>query len=141
MTNHQDASTAPTEIRRPKVLVVDDDVSVTRMAKAFLERIGNFEVEIVNDPQLALISALKFRPDAVLLDVHMPGADGGEVAEAIKAEPILRNPPILFLTGLVDCSGSAQQEVEIDGMKFLGKPFSPKRLVEAINRMLEKPAP
>ena len=136
MINNQHVSTAPAATRRPKIMVVDDDLSVTRIAKAFLERIGNFEVEIVNDPQLALISALKFRPDAVLLDVHMPGIDGAGVAAAFKADYLLRDTPILFLTGLVDRSGSFQQEIEFDGTQFLGKPFSPKRLIDGINRML-----
>jgi two-component system, OmpR family, response regulator MprA len=128
------------ENRRPRVLIVDDEPAITRTAKAFLERIGNFQVETVNDPFAALLAALKFRPDAVLLDVNMPGADGGEVAAAFKADYLLTDIPILFLTGLVDPSGSFQQEAEIDGMQFLGKPFSPIRLIEAINRMIGRPA-
>jgi CheY-like chemotaxis protein len=125
-----------------KILVVDDDPSISRMAKLFLEKIAHYQVEVINNSLLAIPKAHTFRPDAILLDVEMPGIDGGDLAAAIQADPLLRHTPTMFLTGLLPHSEAGNHEVESGGMRFLAKPLNPKALVDALTRLLASaPAP
>ena len=84
-----------------RVLIVDDDVNLSRLAGMILENSGTYEVMIVNESVRALSAALRFRPDVMLLDVDMPEKDGGDLAREAANDSRLRDIPILFLTGLV----------------------------------------
>ncbi|MDB6030786.1 MAG: response regulator receiver protein, partial [Verrucomicrobiales bacterium] len=70
-----------------KVLIVDDEVSITRLLKLNLERTGLFVVRDENRASKALQAAKEFKPDVVLLDVMMPEMDGGDVAALIRSTP------------------------------------------------------
>jgi CheY-like chemotaxis protein len=91
-----------------RILVVDDDSSVTRNLKLNLESGGGYEVLGENHAANALIAARNFRPDLILLDVIMPGMDGGDVAARLRADPLLRDTPIIFLTAIVSNDVSRQ---------------------------------
>ena len=82
-----------------KILVIDDEPALTRLLKADLERFGKYTVWDVNDPTRALELARRFKP--VLLDVVMPGMDGGDVLAALRDDPITRDVPVVMLTALV----------------------------------------
>ena len=84
-----------------RILLVDDDVSVTEMLKLNLEQIGKYAVQTENDASAALAAAQDFRPDLILLDVMMPEMDGGDVAAKLGTDPWVRDVPIIFLTALV----------------------------------------
>src|SRR6202171_1864875 len=84
-----------------RVLIVDDDVNLSRLAGMILENSGKYEVMIVNESVRALPAALQFRPDVMLLDVDMPEKSGGDLAREAAGDARLRDVPILFLTGLV----------------------------------------
>jgi CheY-like chemotaxis protein len=68
------------------VLVVDDDVDSATALGAFLESLG-CEVEIAHDGFAALEAAREHRPDAIFLDIGMPGLDGDEVCRRLRREP------------------------------------------------------
>ena len=84
-----------------RILVVDDEPGVTRNLKLTLESGGGYEVLSENHAANALTAARIFRPDLILLDVMMPDMDGGDVAARLRADPLLRDTPIIFLTALV----------------------------------------
>jgi CheY-like chemotaxis protein len=128
------AQAPDSKVRR--ILIVDDDPKITGSLKSFFEKIARFEVRIVNDSSLAVASARSFQPEAIILDVQMPGMDGGAVAAALRAEPILGEIPIIFCTGLLDAGEYGQKEIVRDGMRFLPKPISPTVLLEALHRLL-----
>jgi len=119
-----------------KILIVDDNRSLSGMVKLFLERIAHYQVEVVNDSQLAIASAQKFRPDAIILDIEMPGKDGGDVAAEMNADPLLRHIPRMFFTGLIPHSQAGKHEVICGGMPCLAKPLNPAALVDAVTRLL-----
>src|SRR5437867_3684796 len=79
-----------------KILIVDDEVSFTRLLKLNLEQNGAFEVRVENRAMAAVASAREFKPDLVLLDVIMPQLDGGQVASRFKADPLLTTFPSSF---------------------------------------------
>lgn len=121
---------------KSRILVVDDEPNISTLVRLYLEKTQRFEVRVENRSALALSAARAFRPDMVLLDVDMPGKDGGEVALEIQGEPMLRGVPIVFLTSLVSTAEAGQRETVRGGMRFLAKPVDPRVLVETVDRVL-----
>lgn len=113
-----------------RVLVIDDEVSLTTMIKRGLEKTGLYEVAVVNEAEAALAAAKRFGPDVVLLDVLMPGMNGGQVAAQISAEPELARVPIVFLTGIVDKAEAGPRGHTSGGRRVLAKPVSLAELRE-----------
>src|SRR5690349_20363015 len=114
----------PTNERMKKrILVVDDNATDTQLLKRYLEETDDYVVCEENNPQAAILTAEKFQPHLILLDVLMPEMDGGELASSFKANPRLRTVPIVFLTAkltkqeVTNCGGS------IGGYSFLAKPI------------------
>src|SRR5665811_1098963 len=107
---------------KKRILVVDDKSSDTRLVKLHLERTNDYEVREENDAKAAVAAAEVFRPHLILLDVMMPGMDGGQLAACFQANPYLKAVPIVFLTAAV-----TKREVEagggqVGGHLFLAKP-------------------
>jgi two-component system, OmpR family, response regulator len=119
-----------------RILIVDDDSDATHLVKVLLERTGHYLVLEENEAAKAQQSARDFQPDLVLLDIVMPGADGGEVAARIEADPELRNTPIIFLTALVT-RGEAKGGLRAQGHSFVAKPISIPELINAIEQHLD----
>ena len=86
---------------KKKILVVDDETSITRLLKLNLEGTDKYVVREENEGARAVAAAQEFKPDLVLLDVMMPDADGGDVAAGIRGHGELKNVPIVFLTAAV----------------------------------------
>lgn len=120
-----------------KVLLVDDEAGFTELLKMNLERSGGFEVAIQNDSTKALESARKFQPDIILLDVVMPGLDGGDVQALFEGDPMLRNVPIVMLTALVDSAELSEGAVAQSGTSVvLPKPVDLDLLLRVIGEQL-----
>jgi two-component system OmpR family response regulator len=105
-----------------RILVVDDESSVTRHLKLNLESGGGYEVLGENHATNALSAARNFRPDLILLDVMMPDMDGGEVAARLRADPLLRDTPVIFLTAIVSNEETDGHEIVSGAETFLAKP-------------------
>ncbi len=82
-----------------KILLVEDDETLAEVYKQRLELEG-FDVNHVNNGEDALATALKFRPDLVLLDVMMPKLNGFDVLDIMRQTPETRNVHIIMLTAL-----------------------------------------
>ena len=94
-----------------KVLVIDDEAGFTKLLKMNLEKTGDYEVRIENNSLKALDAAQEFSPDIVLLDIVMPGMDGGDVAAQFQDDPKLRRVPVVMLTALVSQGETSQGAV------------------------------
>ena len=118
---------------KPKhILIVDDEASFTNLLKINLERRTGHTVEAVNRAHEAIPAARKHKPDLILLDVIMPGTDGGELAARIQADAFLRAVPIVFLTATVSRTEAAHQGLKSGGFTFLAKPVSMPDLLACI---------
>ena len=102
-----DATRPPCASQRVLVLVVDDDAVVRMMVAATLEQQG-FEVIEAADGGSGVSLFDSRRPDLVLCDVMMPGMDGFQVCDALRARPDTLNLPIVMLTGLDDTASIAE---------------------------------
>jgi DNA-binding response OmpR family regulator len=123
-----------------RVLVVDDDINLSRLSAAILENSERYETMIVNDSARAIAAALKFQPDAMLLDVDMPGLSGGDLARSAAENAKLRTVPILFLTGLLTHEEAGTGPVESAGQQFLAKPVDPEELLACMDALLPQVA-
>jgi len=120
-----------------KILLIDDEAGFTELLKMNLERTGSFEVQIENDSTQALISARAFSPDLILLDVVMPGMDGGDVQAAFQSDPYLAKVPVIMLTALVDSAELSEGAVAQSGSSIvLPKPVDLPLLLRVIEESL-----
>jgi DNA-binding response OmpR family regulator len=122
-------------MQRKKVMIVDDEESLTKMLKLTLEQTNRYEVCAENKPLRALATAWEFAPDVVILDVLMPGMEGTELAKLFKTDRRLKHVPILFLTATVtrDEASEAWQENII----YMRKPTPLPELINGIEQALE----
>jgi two-component system, OmpR family, response regulator len=121
-----------------RILVVDDEPSVTRNLKLTLESSGGYEVLGENQAINALTAARFFRPDLILLDVMMPGMDGGDVAARVRADPLLRGTPIIFLTALVSNEETDGHEMLSGAETFLAKPVDIGELRQTLEEHIRR---
>ena len=121
-----------------RILVVDDEPSVTRNLKLNLESGGGYEVLGENIATNALSAARKFKPDLILLDVMMPGMDGGEVVARLRADPLFRDTSIIFLTAIVSNEETDGHEKLSGGETFLAKPVDTEELIKCIEQTLSQ---
>jgi two-component system, OmpR family, response regulator len=124
-----------------RILVVDDEPSVTRLLKLNLEQTGDYTVRTENSSRAVLAAAEEFRPDLVLLDVMMPGLDGGSLASALRSHPQLKGVPIIFLTAVVTRDEVRVHRGLIGGLPFLAKPVNLHEVLACLERHLGPPRP
>jgi Response regulators consisting of a CheY-like receiver domain and a winged-helix DNA-binding domain len=108
------------------------------LAKLFLELDGEFEVETAHDAESGLAAARVRRPDAILMDVMMPGTDGIAALGMIRRDPALRDLPVILLSGTVRGPGSERlQGLDVRGV--IAKPFDAAALAGQVAALLETP--
>jgi DNA-binding response OmpR family regulator len=125
-----------------RVLVVDDDETIGDVVRRYLERDG-LAVEVVTDGSAALERALADPPDAVVLDLMLPGVSGLDVCRQLRSSDAAAGLPIIMLTALGEESDRVLG-LELGADDYVTKPFSPRELalrVQAVLRRSREPAP
>ena len=123
---------------KKRILLVDDEKSLTSLLKLNLEDTGNYEVRVENWPEDALPAAREFKPDLVLLDLIMPRMPGGNVAAQIDADPQLKGTPIVFLTAAVRKHQVEENEGIICDHPCLAKPATVDEVIDMIEKNVKK---
>jgi DNA-binding response OmpR family regulator len=121
----------------PRILLADDEVAITSELAPLLERSG-FEVAVAHDGDEALRLTQRDRPDLLVLDVLMPGANGREVCRRLRAGG--DQTPILLLTQ-VGAAGERAMALEEGADDYLNKPFEPAELIARIRAVLRRVQP
>jgi chemosensory pili system protein ChpA (sensor histidine kinase/response regulator) len=123
---------------RPLVMVVDDSITMRKVTGRVLER-HEYEVSTAKDGVDALEKLHERVPDLMLLDIEMPRMDGYELATQMKADPRLRDVPIIMITSR---SGDKhrQRAFDIGVDRYLGKPYQEAELLLQIAEVLEQRA-
>lgn len=122
---------------KTKVFIVDDESAITQMLEINLTATGDYEVLTTNESLKAKELAAEFLPDILLLDVVMPGLDGGDVLREIRTIPELAKVPALMVTALVSNMEISQDEVVTTGdCVMLPKPVKLAKLIETMEQLL-----
>jgi len=119
---------------RAYVLVVEDAGIQVRLMELALSRAG-FEVTAAWDGHEALRCIDQRRPDAIILDVEMPGMNGFQVLDVLRADPFTADIPVLMLTAHAKDSVLFEEWAK-PADAFLTKPFSPAQLIAEVRRAL-----
>ena len=116
------------------ILVVDDD----KITHAFIKRALNFKYELIASfsGEQGLAELEKKLPDIVLLDVEMPGMNGYEVCEKIRANSKTTDLPVIFLSGRSELR-DRMQGFEAGADDYIVKPFHPEDLIAKINLLIQ----
>lgn len=116
------------------VLIVDDEPNIV-LSLEFLMRQAGYDVRVARDGDAALAAVAESVPDLVLLDVMMPGRDGYEVCQSIRANPACARTRIVMLTAR---SRDVEREkgIALGADEYVTKPFSTRALVERVREML-----
>ncbi|MGY0618518.1 response regulator [Lysobacter sp. A378] len=118
----------------PLVMVVDDSVTMRKVSGRVLER-HNFEVATAKDGVDALERMADVVPDLMLLDIEMPRMDGYELATHMKADPRLKDIPIVMITSRTG-DKHRQRAMDIGVDRYLGKPYQEPELMRNVYELL-----
>jgi CheY-like chemotaxis protein len=116
---------------RPRILVVDDDAIMVSLLHTLLQLDG-FDVVGAHPGEPIVARARDTRPDLILLDVFLRGADGLELLSQVKAEPSLAGTPVVMCSGM----DMSEQCSDRGAEAFLIKPYSPDHLLDTIRACL-----
>ncbi len=119
---------------RTKILCIDDDRLLLGLVRHTLEG-DEFEVITAADGPSGIDLAMKARPSLILLDVMMPEMDGFEVCRRMRADPILKDIPIIIVTAMAD------PKLNVKGFQAgatlaIQKPYEPHKLIATIRTAL-----
>ena len=117
----------PTD-RPPLILVVEDEPPIADVLRLYLDRAG-YAVAVESDGLRGLAAVRERRPDAVILDVGLPGMDGTEICRRMRAEDDWT--PVLFCTARDD-EVDRVLGLEMGGDDYITKPFSPREVVARV---------
>ena len=127
------------ELTRPdgsplRVIVVDDEVNIAELIGMAL-RYEGFDVSVAHTGAKAVSTARSVRPDAVVLDMMLPGTSGLDVCRALRAGQ--KPPAIVMLTALGE-EDDRIRGLELGADDYVSKPFSPRELVLRIGSVLRR---
>ncbi len=118
-----------------KVLVVDDEAETVRMLSMAVELLG-FQPVGVDSGERALEEAKRDAPDAVLLDLMMPGMDGFEVARRLRADPATAATPIVVVSAMAEAD--VEDRCRAAGANaFLAKPVNLGELLDLLKEFTQ----
>jgi DNA-binding response OmpR family regulator len=119
---------------RQTVLVVEDDPDLLRFAQVTL-RLGGYRPLVATDGTTGLAMARRIRPGLILLDLRLPGLDGWQVLEGVRAAPGLAGVPVVMLTASAGVP-DRDRALAAGAVDYLVKPVSADTLLETVARAL-----
>src|SRR5207244_834488 len=123
---------------KKRILVVDDDACFAQVVKCALEKTGAYDVRCEDEALHAVSTARDYRPDLILLDLVMPGLQGGEVASLFQDDITLAGVPLVILSAVLPSRSPATTELTIGGRSFLSKPVGLRTLITCIENHVER---
>lgn len=117
-----------------RVLLIDDNQNLTTMTHRALTKSG-YEVHVENNALQAMDAIRRVRPEVLVLDMMMPGRDGGDILAEIRADHSLHKLPVVVLTALAK---EAAHMSRLGGVEspVLGKPVELRTLIAEIDRQI-----
>jgi DNA-binding response OmpR family regulator len=119
-----------------KILIAEDEPDIRELV-AFTLRFAGYEVVTTSNGEEAVQMAAKELPDLILMDVRMPRMTGYDACRLLKADPELKDIPVVFLSAKGQES-EIQTGLEAGAEEYLLKPFAPDQLTERVRAILRK---
>lgn len=119
-----------------KILIAEDEPDIRELV-AFTLRFAGHEVAAASNGEEAVQMAPRENPDLILMDVRMPRMTGYDACRLIKADPKLKDIPIVFLSAKGQES-EIQTGLEVGAEEYLLKPFAPDQLTDRVKAILAK---
>jgi two-component system response regulator VicR len=122
---------------KKKILVIEDEEDIANLVKLVLET-EDFEVQTVLDPLGAVDTVKRYQPDAILLDLAMPGLNGWEIFKRIRNDADIVQVPIAILTAKAQ---AFDEMVGLHVMKadaYITKPFGKQELIDKTHELFRK---
>ena len=118
-----------------KILIIDDDEDIISLIKIILEN-ESYSVIGASSGEEGIKTAIKQKPELILLDIMMPVMDGWEILKMLRTEESTRKIPVAMLTCKTDVKDklTGLQEGAID---YITKPFSPEELIERVDKIFK----
>lgn len=120
---------------RMRILLVDDDDGIREVAKASLELVGGYDVATASSGQQGVDISRVDPPDAILLDVMMPGLDGPGTFARLQGQAETKHVPVILLTAKTQ-EADRRRFAELGVAGFLAKPFNPMTLSREVAEIL-----
>jgi CheY-like chemotaxis protein len=114
-----------------RILIVDDEDDIREVAQVSLELVGQYEVLTASSGRDGLRFARQERPDAILLDVMMPDMDGPATLAELRADPVTKDIPVVFLTAKTQSAERGRLAL-LGAAGILTKPFDPLTLASDV---------
>ena len=118
-----------------KILIIDDEDDIREVAALSLESVAGWDVVTANSGAQGVARAIEHQPDAILLDVMMPGMDGPSTFRELRKNPATAKIPVLLLTAKVQ-SSDQRRFADLGVASVLFKPFDPMTLADQIAGVL-----
>jgi CheY-like chemotaxis protein len=118
-----------------RILIIDDEDDIREVAALSLETVAGWDVVTANSGAQGLLKAVEHQPDAVLLDVMMPGMDGPTTFRELRKNPATASIPVILLTAKVQ-SNDQRRFADLGVNAILFKPFDPLTLAQQISDAL-----
>jgi CheY-like chemotaxis protein len=118
-----------------RILIVDDEDDIREVAQMSLEMVAGWEVIPARSGDEGVRLAAEHRPDAILLDVMMPGMDGPDTARLLRERPETAAIPVILLTAKVQPADRRRLEA-LGVAGVLAKPFDPMELANQVSALL-----
>ena len=119
-----------------RILVLDDEPDVTELLEYKLEQEG-YRVATLNDPLTFVTKVREFEPDLMVLDIMMPELNGLQLCRIARADPTMKEIPIIFLSARGEAEDRVQG-LETGADDYLSKPFNTNELMLRISNMLKR---
>jgi DNA-binding response OmpR family regulator len=116
-----------------KVIIADDELRLRKVVALHLKKSGIDVIEVSNGKE-ALNMAKEEMPHVIVLDVMMPELNGLETLKALKSDNSLKDIPVIMLSAKAG-GEDIKKGLELGASAYLTKPFSPKQLLEEINKV------
>ena len=117
------------------ILIVDDTHDNLRLLTGILTKQG-YNIRPVPEGSLAVVSVRKSLPDLILLDIMMPDISGFEVCEQLKADPLTRDIPIIFISALHEVFDKVKA-FSLGGVDYITKPFQVEEVIARVETHLK----
>lgn len=118
-----------------KVLVVEDDPLMSRMYQRVFAFEG-FDVQLAGNGQDGLALLKQFKPDIMLIDMMMPVMNGGDMLVAVKADPAVKDIPVIMLTNLAEPKTAEEMLAKGAAQYIVKSKYSPTEIVDIVRKMI-----